>query len=132
MTRQTQRIPLPSPAPGSRRHLLLHRYGTAEARPKAYIQASLHADETPGMLVAHHLLRRLDAAALDDPDDPRHDRIARDLSDLAALRGFALCKRGRTAGVPAARRGFARRKRGRTAGCARRSASRKSAGLGSK
>jgi predicted deacylase len=38
------------------------RYGAAEARPKAYIHAALHADETPGILVAHHLMRLLDAA----------------------------------------------------------------------
>mgnify|MGYP001828841615 CR=1 FL=1 len=63
MTRQTQRISLPSPSAGTDRYLLVHRYGAAEAQPKAYIQASLHADETPGMLVAHHLLRKLDAAA---------------------------------------------------------------------
>ena len=32
------------------------------AGPKVYIQASLHADETPAMLAAHHLLQRLVAA----------------------------------------------------------------------
>ena len=32
------------------------------ARPKAYIQAGLHADEIPGMLSAHHLIARLDEA----------------------------------------------------------------------
>ncbi|RYG64462.1 hypothetical protein EON64_13945, partial [archaeon] len=30
---------------------------------RAYIQASLHADELPGMLVAHHLVRFMDQAA---------------------------------------------------------------------
>ena len=61
MTRQTRRLPLMSSAPGGSRHLLLHSYGLPEARPKAYIQAALHADEIPGLLVQHHLLRRLDA-----------------------------------------------------------------------
>ena len=41
--------------------MTVHRYGQPGARPKAYIQAGLHADELPGMLAAHHLLRRLDA-----------------------------------------------------------------------
>ena len=34
--------------------------------------------------------RRLDAEALEDPDDPRHERIGRDLDDLEALRSYAL------------------------------------------
>ncbi|MCG8354185.1 MAG: M14 family metallopeptidase [Kiloniellales bacterium] len=63
MLRQTRKVPLPAPAPGTQRHLLVHSYGPADARPKAYLQAALHADEIPGMLVQHHLLRRLDAAA---------------------------------------------------------------------
>ncbi len=63
MTRQTRRLPLMSSAPGGSRHLLLHEFGPPEARPKAYIQAALHADEIPGLLVQHHLLRRLEAAA---------------------------------------------------------------------
>jgi predicted deacylase len=61
MTRTTSQIPLPSPAPGTQRSVTVHRYGRPGARPKAYIQAGLHADELPGMLVAHHLLQRLDA-----------------------------------------------------------------------
>ena len=40
-----------------------HRYGKPGARPKAYLQASLHADEIPGMLAAHHLIGLLDDAA---------------------------------------------------------------------
>ncbi len=68
MPRRTHAVPLPSPAAGTRQQLLLHRFAPDEARhggghPKAYIQASLHADETPGLLVAHHLLRLLDDAA---------------------------------------------------------------------
>lgn len=37
--------------------------GTAGARPKAYLQASLHAGELPGMLALHHLRPMLEAAA---------------------------------------------------------------------
>ncbi len=58
----TQQIhQLISPAPGTQRELLSLHYGTPGAGPKAYIQASLHADELPGMLVAHHLRNKLDA-----------------------------------------------------------------------
>lgn len=37
----------------------MHRFGRAGARPKAYFQAALHADELPGVLVLRHLARRL-------------------------------------------------------------------------
>ncbi|MBS1247549.1 MAG: hypothetical protein H6R48_338, partial [Proteobacteria bacterium] len=40
----------------------VHRYGVPGARPKAYFQAALHADEIPGLLVAQHLLRGLGQA----------------------------------------------------------------------
>ncbi|HYH22145.1 MAG TPA: succinylglutamate desuccinylase/aspartoacylase family protein [Azospirillum sp.] len=62
MPRTVEQIALPVARLGTRRALGVHRFGTPGARPKAYIQAALHADETPGMLVAHHLLRRLDHA----------------------------------------------------------------------
>jgi len=62
MTRMSERIPLGADRPGTQRTLLVHRYGDPEARPKAYLQAALHADETPALLVAHHLARLLDAA----------------------------------------------------------------------
>jgi uncharacterized protein len=48
------RHPLTPPTPGTRRELLSLRYGTPGGA-KAVIQASLHADEVPAMLVAHHL-----------------------------------------------------------------------------
>ncbi|MEY4980407.1 MAG: hypothetical protein RLZZ352_2677 [Pseudomonadota bacterium] len=51
-----------SPSLGSQKTLVSFQYGTADARPKVYIQASLHAEELPGMLVAHHLRRHLEAA----------------------------------------------------------------------
>jgi hypothetical protein len=62
MSKTVDRIALVSNSPGSERHLLVHRYGRPGARPKAYLHASLHADETPAMLVQHHLIRLLDAA----------------------------------------------------------------------
>jgi predicted deacylase len=58
---QSTRIDLPSPAPGTRRQLLVQRFGRPGARPKAYLQAALHADELPGVLVLGHLTRLLGA-----------------------------------------------------------------------
>ena len=63
MSRQTERVRLAASRPGTERQLLLHRYGRPGDRPKAYLHAALHADETPGLLVLHHLIRRLDRAA---------------------------------------------------------------------
>ena len=51
-----------SPSLGSQKTLVAFHFGTPGARPKVYIQASLHAEELPGMLVAHHLRQRLEAA----------------------------------------------------------------------
>ena len=62
MPTSTTRIVLPSPSPGTERTLLVHRYGSPGARPKVYVQAALHADETPGLLVAQHLLLGLEQA----------------------------------------------------------------------
>ncbi|MDJ0610506.1 MAG: M14 family metallopeptidase [Kiloniellales bacterium] len=63
MTRSIEEISLPGSTPGTARRVMLRRYGAAGARPRAYLQASVHADETPALLVAHHLARLLDAAA---------------------------------------------------------------------
>jgi uncharacterized protein len=62
----TDTLDLLSPAPGQHLSLTVHRHGPSGGA-KAYIQASLHADEVPAMLVAHHLQQRLlalDAAGL--------------------------------------------------------------------
>jgi predicted deacylase len=55
---------LPAVAFATERVLTSWRYGTPGARPKAYLQAAIHADEIPGMMVMHHLVPRLDALAL--------------------------------------------------------------------
>lgn len=47
--------PLLSQSLGNQKNLVSFRFGEPDARPKVYIQASLHAEELPGMLVAHHL-----------------------------------------------------------------------------
>lgn len=48
--------------PGTSRTLEAHVWGAEGARPKVVIQAGLHADEMPGMIVAQHLMDRLDLA----------------------------------------------------------------------
>ncbi len=55
---------LTADAPGTTRELLSLHFGTPGHGAKAVVQASLHADEVPAMLVAHHLRGRL--AELED------------------------------------------------------------------
>ena len=62
MPRQTRRVPLPSNSIGAQRAVLFHDYGAPDARPKAYLQAAIHAGEIPGLLVANHLKGLLDDA----------------------------------------------------------------------
>ena len=62
MPRQTRRISLPSTSLVASRHVTFHNYGAPDARPKAYLQAAIHANEIPGLLVMHHLTRLLDEA----------------------------------------------------------------------
>ena len=61
MSRRIERIALDCPSPGTQRELLVHRFGRGEG-PKAYVQAAIHAGETPALLVAHHLLTLLGEA----------------------------------------------------------------------
>lgn len=58
---KTQHHALMSDTPGTQHHLLSLHFGAPGSGPKVYIQASLHADEVPGMLVAHHLRQQLTA-----------------------------------------------------------------------
>lgn len=62
MTHSIESIALKSSSPGTQRSIKVHRVGTPGARPKAYFQAALHANETPGLLIGHHLLDLLLAA----------------------------------------------------------------------
>lgn len=59
-----QRIdhPLLSPSLGSHKTVTSFHFGTPGVGAKIYIQASLHAEELPGMLVAHHLRALFEAA----------------------------------------------------------------------
>lgn len=59
----TETLELLSDTPGTRRTLTVMRYGQAGSGPKAYLQAALHADEVPALVVAHVLREKL--AALD-------------------------------------------------------------------
>ena len=65
MARTIERIPLPSPSPGTDRHLTIHRFGRPGARPRVWLQAAIHADELPGPLVLHHLMPKLAEADRD-------------------------------------------------------------------
>ncbi|OZG73287.1 deacylase [Hahella sp. CCB-MM4] len=56
---RSERLALMSPSPGTRRELLVYRFGKSGTGPKVYIQAGLHADEWPGLLVVQHLLPML-------------------------------------------------------------------------
>ena len=59
MSHTKTRIDLPPMTPGSARHVVVHRFGTAGARPKIYLQAAIHANELPGAMALHHLLPML-------------------------------------------------------------------------
>lgn len=54
-------IDLIAPAPGVSCRVAVQRYGTPGRGPKAYVQAALHADEVPALLVAQHLAALLAA-----------------------------------------------------------------------
>ena len=60
-TRRERFIEMPRATPGTLRLLKVVTWGAEDARPVVYLQAGLHADELPGMLVLHQLARRLDA-----------------------------------------------------------------------
>lgn len=59
---QQQQHTLLSPSLGTQRQLVSWHFGASGQGPKVYIQASLHADELPGMLVADHLRGLLETA----------------------------------------------------------------------
>ncbi len=54
---------LPQTSPGTKRALTILRYGLTGGRPKAYLQAGLHADEAPGYPVLQALIEKLDEAS---------------------------------------------------------------------
>ncbi|WP_250493551.1 succinylglutamate desuccinylase/aspartoacylase family protein [Caballeronia sp. GAWG1-1] len=56
---QTRHTPLVSTTLGTARELVSFHFGAERSGEKVYIQASLHADETPAMLTAWQLKKRL-------------------------------------------------------------------------
>lgn len=62
MSHSKSKITLPSMTPGTARSIAVHRFGKAGARPKAYLQAAIHANELPGAMALHHLMPMLVAA----------------------------------------------------------------------
>ncbi|HET7772820.1 MAG TPA: succinylglutamate desuccinylase/aspartoacylase family protein [Burkholderiaceae bacterium] len=50
---------MPIQTPGTHREVISYHYGPTGSGRKVYIQGSLHADELPGMLVAHCLREQL-------------------------------------------------------------------------
>ena len=62
MSRTIETVQLPTYSPGTKRVLKVWRWGNPGARPKAYFQAALHADEWPGLMANHHLAGLLDDA----------------------------------------------------------------------
>jgi len=55
-----EKRPIGGLTPGQSLDVTFLHFGREGARPKAYIQAGLHADEAPGQLAAVHLRRRLE------------------------------------------------------------------------
>ncbi len=58
---QTQTLTLLPPAPGTEHRLTVLRFGAPGGGRRAFIQAALHADEVPALLVAQALRRQLQA-----------------------------------------------------------------------
>ncbi|WP_337065000.1 succinylglutamate desuccinylase/aspartoacylase family protein [Rouxiella badensis] len=59
MSITTEITPLPGMAPGTQHQLTIHKFSGGQSGRSAYIQAGVHADEHPGLLVIQHLLERL-------------------------------------------------------------------------
>lgn len=59
MPLSTERIALPAAGPGTGRWLTVLRFTGSRPGPKAYVQAAVHADEVPALLVAQHLREKL-------------------------------------------------------------------------
>ena len=62
MPSAAETISLPGAMPGTQRQLRVFSFGDPGARPKAYLQAGLHADEPAGMMILRELCKLLAAA----------------------------------------------------------------------
>ncbi len=61
-TKRIREISIPSSSLGNDRKITVIGYGKPSSSQKVYIQAGLHADEPPGFVVMHYLLKLLDQA----------------------------------------------------------------------
>ncbi len=61
MALSTETLTLPPAGPGTERRLTVLRFTGGRPGPKAYVQAAVHADEVPALLVAQHLREKLTA-----------------------------------------------------------------------
>ena len=59
MTHRKSKIQLPTMTPGTSREVTVHYFGKRGARPKAYLQAAIHANELPGAMALHYLMPML-------------------------------------------------------------------------
>ena len=86
-------IKIPSASVGNQAHIHLHRFGPEGVKgvKKVYIQAGLHADEHPGLLVAQHLLRHLEQ--LDQQNVLKAEIVLVPFANPVGLRqkNFGLC-----------------------------------------
>ena len=53
------KIRLPQMTPGTARSIAWFRFGNPGARPKVYLQSSIHANELPGAMLLHYLMPML-------------------------------------------------------------------------
>jgi len=85
MPHSKNRSALPSMSPGTGRSITWHRFGKAGARPKAYLQAAIHANELPGAMALHHLMPML-------ADADRHGRLRGEIVVVPAVNPIGLAQ----------------------------------------
>ncbi|MBU9323510.1 succinylglutamate desuccinylase/aspartoacylase family protein [Burkholderia gladioli] len=81
-------LPLLPHTDGIAHQLCVRRFGTSEAKRKVYVQAGLHADEVPAMLVAVSLMERLQA--LEDAGRLRCEVVLLNAANPIGLAQFVL------------------------------------------
>lgn len=77
-------------APGQSFELNYYRIGPANASTKVFLQASLHADEQPGMMVLHHLLNLLREA--DGLDKLNAEFVVFPMANPIGMANIEFCK----------------------------------------
>lgn len=82
----SETLSLPAGSPGLRQHLTVLRFRGQQAGPKAYIQAAVHADEVPALLVAQQLRHQL--LALDAEGRLRGEILLLPYANPVGLRQF--------------------------------------------